>query len=116
MENKLSYGDLIELIDRATERLGKKHHLNEGKFCRLHMVNNLANKVAAELECDRAEAFVDEQEKSLNIMFTCVCVYIGDIVDSSLFKLARMVDTMVFSTTKEHDLQINFVIKELWEG
>ena len=116
MENKLSYGDLVEMIDRVTEKLGKKYHLNESKFCKLHMINNLANKVAAELECDQIETFVDQQEKSLTISYGCTCVYIDDIIDSSLFKLAKMVDSMVFSTTKDHDLQINFVVKGLWES
>lgn len=114
--NNLSYGDLVKKVDRSTEKFGGKFQLNESKFCKLHMVSNLANKVADEIECDQMEALVDEQMKCLSIEFVCVCVYIKDIVSANLFKLAKLVDSVVFSTTKEHDLRINFVINELWES
>lgn len=113
--DKLLYGNLVKIIDRYTDKFGKEYQLNENKFYELHMISNLANKVFDEMDCDDVEIVVDEKEKSLKLEFISCSVYIDDIMSSNTFKLSRITNSTVFSTTKDHDLRISFTINDLWE-
>lgn len=116
MKKSLSYCSLVEIVNGFKGKSGKEYRLNEDKFRKLHMVSELVNKTADELECDQISIVINEETKDLKIEFDCISVYIDNITSASFFMLSQLVDNVVFSTTKEYDLRIDFIINELWES
>lgn len=120
MQNNSWYDDVVEAVDCATRRFGKKYKLNAKKMETVENICNILGRLAIKFDGTCINIDVDEIDKVLVIGLECNDIVIENRRSctewADFFDLVKTVDSFRFKKDEQEMLCSEFIIESLWEN